>query len=41
MSDNNVIDKIDGIQNEDNRVKGVGVFIDVVKEACGRIGVAS
>lgn len=41
MSDNNVTDKIDGIQTEDNRVKGTAAFIDVARGACGRIGVAS
>jgi hypothetical protein len=40
MSDNKVIDKIDGIQTEHNRMKAVAPLIDVAREACGGIGVA-
>jgi hypothetical protein len=36
VTDNNVTDKIDGIQTEDNKVKGAATFIDVVREARGR-----
>jgi hypothetical protein len=41
MSDNNVTDKIEGIQIDDKGEKGVAASIDVSRRACGRIGEAS
>jgi len=34
-------DKVEGFQTESNRVKAGAAFIDVAREACVRIGVAS
>jgi hypothetical protein len=40
MSDK-VTDKIDGFQNEHNRVKAAAALIDVARGTCGRIGIAN
>jgi hypothetical protein len=40
MSDNKVIDKVDGIKTEHNRMKAAAPLIDVARGAWGRIRVA-